>query len=89
MNLAQLPGLAPFNDVDDYLAGEAPRIGDDFILMARAVMTPRLKSTLLNLKSFDYENPGFDFPDWKIGTLNRLKDRRIDLILGRSTSYAI
>ncbi|MBR0367845.1 MAG: hypothetical protein IJH86_05565 [Clostridia bacterium] len=52
-------------------------------------MTPRLKSTLVNLKTFDYENLGYDYPGWKIETLNRLKDRRIDLILGRSTSYAI
>jgi hypothetical protein len=88
-NLSQLPGLMQNDDVDEYLAGQGPRIGDDFVRMARAVMTPQLKSTLINLKNFDYENPGFDYPDWKIETLNRLKDHHISLILGRGPTYAM
>ncbi len=70
------------DDAEKYLLSQGPRIGDDFVRMAQAVMTPLLRSILINLKDFDYTNPGFGYPDWKIKTLNRLKNKQIDKILG-------
>ena len=80
-NLALLPYLMETDDVDEYLAGQGPKIGDDFIRVARAVLTGSLRTTLINLKDFEYTDPGLDFPKWKLDLINRLKSRQIEMIL--------
>ncbi len=51
------------------------------IAIARAVMTPDIKAKLIELKDFEYTDPGFDYPRWKLDAVNRLKDRQIKLLL--------
>lgn len=82
-NLSQLPFLMQTDDVYEYLKGQGPRIGAEFTSIARAVLTPKYRSLLINLKDFTYVDPGFGFPSWKLDLLNRLKNEQIDRILGR------
>ncbi len=49
-NLAQLPFLMQTDDVHEYLKGQGPRIGAEFVSIARAVLTPKYRSLLINLK---------------------------------------
>ncbi len=68
---------------------DEPLIWDDVSLyrnpfddaIARAVMTPDIKAKLIELKDFEYTDPGFDYPCWKLDAVNRLKDRQIKLLL--------
>lgn len=82
-NLAQLPFLMQTDDVHEYLKGQGPRIGAEFVSIARAVLTPKYRSLLINLKDFEYADPGFGFPSWKLDLLNRIKNEQIDKILGK------
>ena len=87
-NLSQLPYLMEHDDAHRALDEQGPKIGYDFVEMARAVMTPEYKSVLVNLRDFDYQNPGLGCPQWKIDTLNRLKDETVNRILGTGKSYS-
>ena len=71
------------DDVHEYLKGQGPRIGAEFVSIARAVLTPKYRSLLINLKDFEYADPGFGFPSWKLDLLNRIKNEQIDKILGK------
>ncbi len=80
-NLALFPYLMEQDDVEEYYRGQGPKLGGDFIETARAVLTPELRADLVNLKSFEYEDPGEGFPAWKLRLCNELKDRQIKAIL--------
>lgn len=53
----------------------------DFIGMVRAVLTPAIRSKLIELKDFEYTDPGFEYPAWKLDAMNRLKNRQIQKLL--------
>ncbi len=80
-NMACLPMMMEIDDFDEYLNMIGPKIGDDFAEMARELITPDIRSKLISLKDFRYEDPGFDYPAWKLDAVNRLKDTMVDRIL--------
>lgn len=80
-NMALLPYLMEGDDLDDYLENQGPKIGRSFVGMARALLTPEIRSKLIALKDFTYEDPGYGYPAWKLEFANRLKERQIEAIL--------
>ena len=69
------------DDFDEYLRLIGPKIGTDFVSIARELITPEIKSKIVALKDFTYEDPGLDYPQWKLDAVNKLKDRQIDALL--------
>ena len=80
-NMALLPYLMEHDDFEEYFAAQGPKIGRSFIGMARALLTPDMRRRLIALKDFEYEDPGFGYPAWKLEVANRLKRQQIDTIL--------
>ena len=80
-NMALLPYLMEHDDLTDYLAHQGPKIGRSFIGLAKALLTSSIRAKLIALKDFEYEDPGFGFPQWKLDVANKLKRDQIDAIL--------
>ena len=80
-NMACLPMMMESDDFDEYLRMIGPKIGTDFVAIARALITPSIRAKLIALKDFVYEDPGLGYPHWKLDAVNRLKDRQISAIL--------
>lgn len=80
-NMACLPLMMELDDFDEYLATLGPRIGTDFVEVAKALLTADIRAKLIALKDFEYTDPGFGYPSWKLDVVNRLKNRQIDRIL--------
>lgn len=80
-NMTCLPMMMEQDDFDTYLSMIGPKIGNDFVVMARELITPAIRAKLIALKDFEYTDPGLDFPQWKLDAVNRLKDVQIDAIL--------
>ncbi len=80
-NMACLPMMMEHDDFEQYVEAIGPKIGTDFIAIARAVMTPGIKAKLIELKDFEYADPGYGYPKWKLDAVNRLKRRQISLLL--------
>ena len=80
-NMACLPMMMEGNDFDEYVSTIGPKIGTDFVDIARVLLTPAIRAKLVTLKDFAYENPGMGYPAWKLEAANRLKDRMIERIL--------
>ena len=80
-NMACLPMMMEGNDFDEYVSTIGPKIGTDFVDIARVLLTPAIRAKLVTLKDFAYEDPGMGYPAWKLEAANRLKDRMIERIL--------
>ena len=80
-NMACLPLMMERDDFEEYVNAIGPKIGTDFVQIARAVMTPAIRAKLVELKDFEYTDPGFDYPKWKLDAVNRLKNRQIEALL--------
>ena len=80
-NMACLPMMMESDDFEEYVSLIGPKIGTDFVAIARELITPAILSKLIALKDFAYEDPGLGYPAWKLDAVNRLKDRVIDAIL--------
>ncbi len=80
-NMALLPYLMEHDDVDEYLSHQRPKIGGGFVVVARAMLTSDIRAKLVVLKDFEYEDPGFGYPAWKLEVANRLKNQMIEAIL--------
>ena len=80
-NMACLPMMMEYDDLDAYLGMIGPKIGDDFVAIARALLTSDIRSKLVTLKDFEYADPGHGYPAWKLDAVNRCKDRMIANIL--------
>ena len=80
-NLALIPYLMEHDNLSEYLSQQGPKIGRDFVAMARALMTPAIRSKLISLKRFEYQDPGFGYPAWKLDVANRLMHDQIAAIL--------
>lgn len=53
-----------FNDMETYLSGKAPRIGNDFVETASLVLTSEIKSDLKNLRGFTFDrNTAYSLPE--------------------------
>lgn len=80
-NMACLPMMMEMDDFDTYLSMIGPKIGTDFVAIARKMLTSRIRAKLIALKDFEYTDPGFDYPRWKLDAVNKLKDCQIAAIL--------
>lgn len=80
-NMACLPMMMEHDDFDEYVSMIGPKIGNDFVMAARALITPAIRAKLIALKDFEYTDPGLGYPAWKLDAVNRLKDRMIADIL--------
>ncbi|MDO4798565.1 MAG: hypothetical protein Q4A01_11180 [Coriobacteriales bacterium] len=80
-NMALLPYLMEGDDLDEYLSHQGPKIGGDFVVVARAMLTSDMRAKLVRLKDFTYEDPGFGYPTWKLEVANHIKDQMIHDIL--------
>jgi hypothetical protein len=80
-NMACLPLMMEGDDLAAYLGTLGPKIGDDFVDVARQLLTPSVRAKLVRLRGFAFENPGCGCPDWKVAALNELKDRQLAAIL--------
>ena len=82
-NMACLPMMMKHDDFDEYLRLIGPKIGTDFVKVARALITSDIRAKLIELKDFECTDPGFGYPQWKLDAVNRLKNCQIDAILER------
>ena len=80
-NMACLPMMMERDNFDVYLSMIGPKIGADFIDIARKMLTSAIRAKLIELKDFEYQDPGFDYPKWKLDAVNHLKDVQIKAIL--------
>lgn len=80
-NMACLPMMMEHDDFDGYLSMIGPKIGTGFIPIARELMTPQIRAKLIGLKDFEYTDPGYDYPSWKLDAVNRLKNVQVDALL--------
>ena len=80
-NMACLPMMMKHDDFEEYVNMLGSKIGGDFIATARTVMTPAIRAKLVALSDFEYEDPGFGYPQWKVDAVNRLKNRQVAKIL--------
>ena len=76
-NMACLPMMMEHDDLGSYLSTLGPKIGSDFASIARSLMTPAIRAKLVDLRDFEYSDPGFGYPAWKLDACNRLKDRML------------
>lgn len=80
-NMACLPTMMEHDDFDEYVSMIGPKIGGDFVVAARALLTSDIRAKLVALKDFEYTDPGLGYPAWKLAAVNRLKDKMIADIL--------
>ena len=80
-NMTCLPYMMKTDDLDDYLKKIGPKIGSDFISIAKELLTSSIRAKLIELKDFEYKDPGFDYPKWKLDNINKLKELQIQAIL--------
>ena len=80
-NMACLPMMMEMDNFDEYIRLIGPKIGTGFIAIGRALMTPGIRAKLVDLKDFEYEDPGFDYPKWKLDAVNKLKNVQIEALL--------
>lgn len=80
-NMACLPMMMEHDDFEEYVNSIGPKIGTDFVSIARSVITPAIRAKLVALSDFEYEDPGFGYPQWKVDAVNRLKNRQVAKIL--------
>lgn len=80
-NMACLPMMMEQDNFEQYINATGPKIGTDFITIARAVMTPAIRAKLQDLKDFEYTDPGYDYPKWKLDAVNKLKNRQVEALL--------
>lgn len=89
-NLALFP-LEPneaFTYVDSFISKYKPTIGNDFVGIARSVLTSSIRSDLINLKGFEYEYEGDDkFSKERVKWLTKISNEQIDHILGKHDVY--
>ena len=71
-----------------YLQGETPRIGTDFNQIAHKLLTPEIKSDLLNLRYFSFDmSERFPFPKERLKLLEEMVHNQIEHILGNRSLY--
>lgn len=73
--------MMEMDDFDTYLSMIGPKIGTDFVAIARQMLTSDIRAKLVALKDFEYVDPGLGYPRWKLDSVNRLKNRQIEAIL--------
>ena len=83
-NLSLLPYAmeSDFPTIDKYISEQGPHIGNDWVTVAKSVMSPTIRKRLINLKGYTIPFEGDEkFPKKRVDFLNDLINRQIDAIL--------
>ena len=83
-NLSMLPYVLKdeFEDIGTKLLEYGPRIGDDFVRTAHAMLTPSIRADLVALKGFQFSFRGDEvFPEERVEKMEELINRQIEGIL--------
>lgn len=90
-NLSELTyadDVVGFPDLDTYLSDCKPKLGDDWITPAQALMTSKYRSILINLKDLELTiDCDEKFTKDRLRKINIIKNVQIDRILGRQSFY--
>lgn len=90
-NLAMFPyadWYEGFSDMDDWISKRGPQIGPDYYSTAQALMTPAIRSELINLKDLELEVETDDkFDAMRLKIVNKFKNIQIDRILGNHRQF--
>lgn len=76
-----------FENIEQYLQTKGSRIGNDFNMVAHAMLTPRIRADLINLKGFKFEDSKFELSTKRKGLLENLVNTQIGRILGGKSFY--
>lgn len=91
-NLAMFPyadWYEGFPDMDDWISKRGPQIGPDYYSTAQALMTPAIRSELINLKDLELEVETDDkFDAMRLKIVNKFKNIQIDRILGNHRQFS-
>ena len=79
-----------FTRIGEYLESKLPRIGEDFISMAKAVMTSEIRGDLINLHGFKFKYVESDkFPCERLLEIEKIVNRQISGILDKNKMYTV
>ena len=71
-----------FEDLDGYLKDKGPKIGNDFITMAKWALTSSIRKDLINMKGFKFKRHyKFNLPEWRLNILEKKINENIIEIL--------
>lgn len=80
-NMAFMPRMMEGDEREAYLRTLGPKIGTGFAEIARRLLTPQIRAKLVTLRDFEYQDPGFGYPAWKLDAANWLTRHQIAAIL--------
>lgn len=79
-----------FQQIGIYLESKIPRIGDDFVNIAKAVMTSEIRSDLINLHGFKFSYVESDrFSRQRLLAIEKIINRQIGGILDKNKLYTV
>ena len=80
---------------DEYIAQRGPVMGKSYVSIAKALLTPEIKSELINLKDLKlrlpewcFEKTKYQFTKKRVEYLNEIKNVQIDNILGGTKQFS-
>lgn len=77
-----------FKNIGDYLALKSPRIGEDFVNIAKSLLTGSIRSDLINMHGFRFSGkPDGKFTAARLSAMESLINRQIMGILDKSKLY--
>lgn len=79
-----------FLQIGTYLTSKLPRIGEDFVNIAKAVMTSAIRSDLINLQGFHFSYVDSEkFSRQRLSEIERIINKQISGILDKSKMYTV
>lgn len=79
-----------FSQIGTYLESKLPRIGEDFVNIAKAVMTPDIRRDLINLQGFQFTYYDSEkFPRQRLAEIEKLINKQIIGILDKNKMYTV
>lgn len=89
-NLSLCPGaeIEDFVDMNKFLSGVKPKIGNEFCEIAKKMLTPQIKADLKNLKYFSFKPLGdYDMSDARRNILNEILHKQLNGVLDYKSYY--
>lgn len=79
-----------FSQIGTYLTSKLPRIGEDFVNIAKAVMTPEIRRDLINLQGFHFSYVDSEkFSRQRLAEIEKIINKQISGILDKSKMYTV
>ena len=90
-NLALFPYAVEEEEFEfggEYYQQHGPRIGDNWVPIATACLTPKTRKVLINLKGFEFtRHEKLNLPEWRLKALERTMHETINAILELDAMY--